>query len=214
MLERTRLLLASLWESLLQALDAMRAHKMRASLTLIGVVIGVATIIAIMTILGGIKNTLDNSMRNALAVNVFQVQRDDNQMGFHVGHGRREFRPKIEADYADAIRERCPAVRRVGIEAWDFGYTIRRGALESNARQQIAGGSTEFGDNNGYYVAQGRPINDFDNFSARYVIVISEEVRRSLFENMNPIGEYVRIGADRFEVVGVFERRGLMLGES
>jgi putative ABC transport system permease protein len=214
MLERTRLLLASLWESLLQALDAMRAHKMRASLTLIGVVIGVATIISIMTILGGIKNTLDNSMRNALAVNVFQVQRDDNQMGFHVGHGRRDFRPKIEAAYADAIRERCPAVRRVGVEAWDFGYTIRRGALESNARQQIAGGSAEFGDNNGYYVVQGRPINEFDDFSSRYVIVISEETRRSLFENMNPIGQFVRIGADRFEVVGVFERRGSMLGES
>jgi len=214
MLEQTRLLLASLWESLLQALDAMRAHKMRASLTLVGVVIGVATIISIMTILGGIKNSLDTSMRNALAVNVFQVQRDENQMGFHVGGRRHEHRPKIEASSADAIRERCPAVRRVGVETWDFGQTLRRGALESNARQQIAGGSAEFGDNNGYYVVQGRPVNQFDDFSGRYVIVISDEVRRALFENLDPIGQFVRVGAHRFEVIGVFERRGSLLGES
>lgn len=214
MLEKTRLLLASLWESLLQALDAMRAHKMRASLTLIGVVIGVATIIAVMTILGGIKNTLDTSMRNSLGVNVFQVQRYDNRQGMHVGHGRRERRPIIEASYADAIRERCPSVRRVGVETWDFGYTIRRGALESNARQQIAGGSPEFGDNNGYYVSLGRPVNAFDDFSSRFVVVISDETRRSLFEGLDPIGQFVRIGAHKFEVIGVFEHRGSVLGES
>ncbi|RPH95882.1 FtsX-like permease family protein [candidate division KSB1 bacterium] len=213
MLEQARLILASLWEALQMALDAMRAHKMRSFLTLIGVVIGVTTIIGMMTVLGGIKNSLDENMRNSLAVNVFQVQRYDNQMGFG-GHRRREFRPIIKASYADAIRERCPSVRRVGVESWDFGHVLRRGALESNARQQIAGGSPEFGDNNGYYVAQGRPITEQDILSARYVIVISDEARRALFENVDPIGQTIRVDAQKFEVIGVFESRGSMLGES
>ncbi len=211
---RSMIFLASLWESLKMALDAMRAHKMRAFLTLIGVVIGVTTIIGMMTVLGGIKNSIDTNMRNALSVNVFQVQQYDQNMGFHMGPHRRENRPPIRAEYADAIRERAPSVRRVGVEDWTFGIIMRRGALESNARQNVAGGSVEFGDNNGYFVAQGRPLTEQDAAAARHVIVISDEVQRSLFEGMNPIGETIRVGAEKFEVVGVFEARGAMLGES
>lgn len=214
MFERGRILIASLWESLLMALDAMRAHKMRAFLTLIGVVIGVTTIIGMMTVLGGIKNSIDDNMRNALSVNVFQVQRYDGQMGIHVGGQRRKYRPPILEDYRQAILERCPAVRRVGAEVWMFGMTIRRGALESNARQHVAGGTEEFADNNGYFLAMGRAVNAQDNLSGRHVMVISDEVKRKLFENQNPIGQTVRVGPDRFEVIGVFEARGSMMGES
>jgi len=214
MFERGRILIASLWESLLMALDAMRAHKMRAFLTLIGVVIGVTTIIGMMTVLGGIKNSIDDNMRNALSVNVFQVQRYEGQMGFHVGGHRRKYRPPILEEYRPAILARCPAVRRVGAEVWMFGLTVRRGALESNARQQIAGGTEEFADNNGYFLAMGRAVNAQDNQSGRHVIVISDEVKRKLFENQNPIGQTVRVGPDRFEVIGVFEARGSMMGES
>jgi len=214
MFEKGRLVLASLWEAFVMALDAMRAHKMRSALTLIGVIIGVTTIIGTMTVLGGIKNSIDTNMRNALSVNVFQVQRYDNQMGIHMGGHRRKYRPPMIAEYADAIRERCPAVRRVGVEDWTFGHAIRRGALSSNSRQQIAGGSPEFADNNGYFLARGRAVNEQDVRSGRYVIVISEEVRRALFEGQDPIGQFVRVGSDRFEVIGVFESKGTMLGES
>jgi putative ABC transport system permease protein len=214
MLEKGRLLLASLWEALLQALDAMRAHKMRSLLTLVGVVIGVTTIIGMMTVLGGIKNSIDQNLRSALSVNVFQIQRWDNEMGFHFGMHRREGRPIIREEYADAIRQRCPSVRRVGAECWDFGHVLRRGALETNARQQIAGGSPEFADNNGYYLASGRPVNEQDNQSGRHVIVISEETRRALFENSDPIGQTLRVKGEKFEVIGVFESRGSFFGES
>lgn len=214
MLFKGWLILAAIWESLKMALDAMRAHKMRSFLTLIGVVIGVTTIIGMMTILGGIKNSLDDNMRNALSVNVFQVQRHDQQMGIHVGPRRREYRPPLTPELVDAIQERCPSVRRVGAEDWSFGHAFRRGGLETNARQQIAGGTAEFADNNGYFLSMGRPVNLQDNQSARSVIVISSETRRALFEGVNPLGESIRVGAHKFEVIGVFEERGAMLGES
>jgi putative ABC transport system permease protein len=135
-------------------------------------------------------------------------------MGIHFGDFHHKHRPKLVPEYAQAIRERCPSVRRVGVEMWTFGQVLRRGGLETNARQQIAGGSPEFADNNGYYLAQGRGLTEQDNLSGRRVIVISDEARRALFENINPLGEEIRLGADKFEVVGVFESRGSMLGES
>jgi len=210
----SQLFLSSMWEALKMALDAMRAHKLRAFLTLIGVVIGVMTIIGMMTVLGGIKNAIDTNMRNQLSVNVFQVQQNEPNVGIHIGWRREKRRPVIQARYADAIRERCPSVRRVGVEVWEFGQQLSRGGLETNANQAIAGGSVEFGDNNGMYVVQGRPITAEDVNSARRVIVIGEDVRHALFENVNPIGEQVRVGAERFEVIGVFEKRGSILGES
>lgn len=205
---------ASLWESLIMALEAMRAHKMRAFLTLLGVIIGVMTIISMMTVLGGIKRKIDNAMENQLSANVFQVQRYDGEMGIHVGPRRREWRPEIEPEYADAIRERCPSVRAVGVETWEFGHRIKRGSLESNPNQQIAGGSPEFGPNNSYNIILGRGITELDNLSAHYVIVLGYSAYKKLFPGEDPIGEFVRVGAQRFEVIGVFEERGSMLGES
>ena len=204
----------SLWESFMMALEAMRAHKLRAFLTLLGVVIGVMTIISMMTVLGGIKRKIDNSMENQLSANVFQIQRYEGGMGIHMGPRQRQWRPEMEPEYADAIRERCPSVRAVGVEAWEFGYRIKRGALESTPNQQIAGGTVEFGPNNGYNVVLGRGITDLDNLSSRYVIVLGYGAYKKLFAHEDPIGEFVRVGASRFEVIGVFEERGTILGES
>jgi putative ABC transport system permease protein len=207
-------LIMSLWESLRMALESLRAHKMRALLTLIGVVIGVATIITMMTVLGGIKYTIDDAMRNALGVNVFQVQREDQQTGFTIGRQRQQWRPRIEARYADALRERCPSVRAVGAETWTYGRKIIRGGMESDPNQQVAGGTVEFAENNSMYLARGRPITPQDVLSARHVIILGNDPCEQLFKYMDPLGQSVRIDGQQFEVIGVFEKRGAILGES
>jgi len=168
-----------------------------------------------MTVLGGIKAKIDNSMQNGLGANVFQVDRYEGGPGIHIGDSdRRKWRPKIEPEYADAIRKRCPSVRSIGVEAWEFGYRVKRGSLESSPNQQIAGGTPEFGPNNSYNIILGRGITEMDNTSARYVIVLGYNAYKKLFPGVDPIGEFVRVGAQRFEVIGVFEERGSMLGES
>ncbi len=204
----------SMLEALRMALAAMRAHKLRTALTLLGVTIGVMTIISTTTVLGGVKHRVTNVMANSLSVDVFQVQRHDNDAGIHVGPSTRERRPKITADYAEAIKERCPSVKSVGVEVWEFGYTFQRGSLKSNPNQQLAGGTIEFGPNNGYNVVQGRPIMQQDIDGARRVVVIGHHVAKRLFERENPIGQTVKVAGEKFEVVGVFEERGSVLGES
>ncbi|MCB9367270.1 MAG: ABC transporter permease [Calditrichaeota bacterium] len=206
--------LYSYWESFRMALDAMRAHKMRALLTLVGVVIGVATIISMMTVLGGIKYKIDDAMLNSLGANVFQVQRYDSDAGIHFGPRRRKWRPKIEESYAKEILERCPSVRAVGVESWTFGRRLSRGGMETNSDNSLAGGSVEFGPNNSRYVTLGRPITQQDVNSARRVIVLGYDAYKSLYYGADPIGTYVRVDGQKFEVIGVFEERGEMFGES
>lgn len=206
--------LGAFWESFRMALEAMRAHKLRAFLTLIGVVIGVATIISMMTVLGGMKYKIDDAMLNSLGANVFQVQRYDGDGGIHFGPRRRKWRPKIEASYAKEIRERCPSVRSVGIESWSFGRRLTRGGLETNGDHSIAGGSVEFGTNNSRYTVLGRPISQQDVSSARRVIVLGFDAYKKLYAGGDPLGTFVRVDGQKFEVIGVFEERGEMFGES
>lgn len=213
-MSKPHFLLYSLWESFRMALEALRAHKMRAFLTLIGVVIGVATIISMMTVLGGIKYKIDDAMLNSLGANVFQVQRFDQSGGIQFGPHRRKWRPKLKAEYAVEIKQRCPSVKYVGVESWSFGRRITRGGLETNENQSIAGGSVEFAVNNSRYIAMGRPITEQDISSARRVIVLGFDVYKTLFAGLDPAGQFVRVDGQKFEVVGVFEERGEMFGES
>ena len=196
------------------ALEAMRAHKMRAFLTLVGVVIGVATIISMMTVLGGIKYKIDDAMLNSLGANVFQVQRYDNEGGIHFGPRRRKWRPKIETSYAAEIKQRCPSVLAVGVEEWSFGRRITRGGLETNSDQQVVGGSVEYATNNSRYITVGRPVTQQDIASARRVVVIGYDAYKTLFFGADPLGQFIRIDGQKFEVIGVFEERGQMFGES
>jgi putative ABC transport system permease protein len=208
-------MLTSVIESLRMALDAVWAHKMRAALTLLGVIVGVATIIASMTVIAGVRSIIDDQMKNALSANVFQVQRYELTM-FGPHDRDRERRPKLEPELAGAIRARCPSVRAVGVEAWAQwgGLTARRGGLKTDPIIQLAGGTPEFALNNGLYVERGRFITESDVTSARRVIVIGDDIVESLFNTIDPIGEYIRIGPDRYEVIGTFEKRGEALGQS
>lgn len=208
-------MLAATLESLRMALDAIWAHKLRAALTLLGVIVGVATIIASMTVIAGVRTIIDDQMRNALSANVFQVQRYELMM-FGPHDRERERRPKLEAELADAIRARCSSVRAVGVESWaQWGdLTARRGGLKTDPIIQLAGGTPEFALNNGLFVERGRFLTEMDVASARHVIVIGDDVVESLFGAMDPIGEYIRIGPDRYEVIGTFEKRGEALGQS
>jgi putative ABC transport system permease protein len=208
-------MLTAIFESLRMALDAVWAHKLRAALTLLGVIVGVATIIASMTVIAGVRSIIDDQMKNALSANVFQVQRYELTM-FGPHDRERERRPKLEPELADAIRARCPSVRAVGVEAWaEWGGLIaRRGGLKSDPNIQLAGGTPEFALNNGLYVDRGRFLAEMDIVSARHVIVIGDDIVESLFGTIDPIGEYIRIGSDRYEVIGTFEKRGEALGES
>jgi putative ABC transport system permease protein len=187
---------------------------MRAFLTLLGVMIGVMTIISTTTVLGGIRYRVTSVMENSLATNVFQVQQHDDNQGIHMGPNRRDRRPKLVPELADAIKERCPAVKAVGVETWEFGWTLERGSLKSNPNQQIAGGSIEFAKNNGYNVAMGRPITQQDIDANRHVMVMGWNAYKKLFDRMNPIGEFVKLKGEKFEIIGVFEERGSVMGES
>lgn len=198
-------------ENTKMAFTAIWSHKLRSFLTLLGVIIGVTTIIAMMTLITGLQRRIEQDI-SALAPNTFQVQRYDMQMGF--GGGRRpKYRPLIKRRYAEAIKELCPSVMLVGPEVWSYNKEIRYRDKKTNPNVVMAGGTPEFMVNNGYYVEEGRFITYSDDDFNRQVTVIGYDVKEKLFEFESPVGRQVKVDGRRFTIIGYLEEGGSLFGD-
>ncbi len=196
-----------LLESSKMAFSAIWAHKLRSFLTLLGIIIGVMTIIAMMTVIAGLQKNIEKSI-SELAPNTFQVQRYDINMGFNTGHRRRKYRPPITRENADAIAKYCPSVSFVGPEVWLFGKEVRYKDRKTNPNVSLSGGLPEFAINNGYFVQEGRFITYADDDFNRQVVVIGWGIKQKLFPFETALGRQVKVDGRRFTVIGVLEESG------
>jgi len=201
-------------EIISMALDSIRAHKFRSALTVLGIIIGVATVIAIASILTGLRENL---------VRLIQEYGTDNIYAFHLSFNpnqdreERTRKPLTEED-AVAIREHTDTVEDVALVAfsdWNFnrtithqGYTYRRG--------NVQGVSANYAQTTNVSVSNGRFISDFDDQHRRSAMVIGVSVADALFWNHeSAIGAQVKMGDHTFEVVGVLQKRkSAFLGEN
>ncbi|MBZ0263366.1 ABC transporter permease [bacterium] len=200
-------------ESLYISLTSIFAHKLRSGLTLLGVVIGVMTIIATMSVIKGLQQMMEEEM-SQLSAGVFQVQRYDQQIG-DGGHRRnRKYRPKIGMTEVRAIEENVPLVDVVAPEIWHWGATLKFENEATPPNVTIAGGATGFAVNNGYMIETGRNFTQVDVQYARPVCVIGAGPARKLFPYRDPIGERITIDGQSATVIGVFQEMGSMMNRN
>ena len=201
----------NLSESFRMALTAIRMNKMRSTLTLLGIIIGVMTIIAMQSLITGLRNSITSEL-SVLTANVFQVQKYPA-----VGnYDRREYRNRKDLlrEEADAIRKYATAVEAVGAEVWEFGQEIRHGDKKTPPTIVLAGGTPEFLENNGYVMQSGRFLTDMDVDYSRNIAVIGVDVLNELFPYSDPLGEEIKIQGERFMVVGLLDEMGDVLGST
>ena len=140
---------------------AIVSNKLRSVLTLVGIVAGVASIIAVMTAISVVQSTMEKEM-SVLGAQVFQVQKWP--AGFNSDDERRRAmrRPPLTVENADVIREQVATVDLVGAELWDFGYAVEYQGEATNPNSSICGGTPEYPPNNTHYVGLGRNISQMD----------------------------------------------------
>ena len=151
-------------ESFKMALSSIGAHKLRSMLTLIGIIAGVAAIIAVMTGVSVIQNQMETEL-SVLGTRVFQAQKWPPG---NFGNNRdRDFRkimryPPLTVEHADLIREKVDSVDLVGAELW--GYNVRVAYRDNSTEpvNMICGGTPEYPENNTHYVDLGRNISNED----------------------------------------------------
>ena len=193
------------------SLSAIRANKLRSVLTLVGVVAGVASIIAVMTAISVFQKTLEQEM-SVLGAQTFQVQKWP--AGFSSEQERRKAmrRPPLTLDNAKAIQRDVESIDLVGCEIWDFGFKAEYKGAETNPELSIVGGDPVYPPNNTHYVGLGRNLSTLDVKSARRVAVIGYAVAQKLFPFSDPINREIRLDGREYRVVGVFDEKKSAFG--
>jgi len=198
-------------DTFFMSLGAIVSNKLRSILTLVGIVAGVASIIAVMTAISVVQGTMEREM-SVLGAQTFQVQKWP--AGFHSDAERRKAmkRPPLTLENAATIRDHVSTVDLVGSEIWDFGFTANYKGVSTNPNLSICGGTPEYPPNNTHYVGLGRNLDPIDVKAARKVAVIGYAIAKKLYPFTDPIGKDIRVDGRKYEVIGVFDEKKSAFG--
>ncbi len=202
----------NLTEAVKMALAAIRAQKLRSMLTLIGIIAGVASIIAVMTGISVIQNTMEKEM-SVLGTTTFQVQKmPAGGFNHDVDWRKIQRRKPVTVANADAIRENVATVDLVGSELWSFGHIARYRNEITNKNLTICGGTPEYGPNNTHFVRLGRNLSNQDIMTSSFVVLIGHGIAETLFPFTDPIGKTIRLDDRKYRVIGVMEEKNSAMG--
>ncbi len=193
-----------------QSIDALRAHKLRASLTVLGLTMGVATLITVMTIVQGANLYVEQKIAN-LGTDVFQVARTPFATAdFNLIIKSQRYK-RIDYDDYVAVAQSCSSCDAVGAQA-SFTTHVRYGNNEL-VDIQVIGHTPNMVDIDTRTVELGRYFTPVEDEHAAKVCLIGSILREQFFATTDPIGKVVRIGTDEFQVIGTFEKIGSVLGQ-
>ena len=209
-------------EVVTMALDTVRGNKMRSGLTVLGVVIGVTSIVGMTALVRGFDQSLREMLR-AIGPNTIFIQR----FGITSFAGGAEFkdlikRPNLSISDARAIEEQAKTIQFVDIELGAGGPPTQRRVFYGTQKTKplVVFGTTEnFAEGTRIPILGGRFFNGTEVQYRKNVCVLGNTPYQLLFapSRADPVGKTVRVGSERFEVVGVFDKRpaagGFNLGQ-
>jgi putative ABC transport system permease protein len=193
-------------ETVGMALATLRANRLRSLLTMLGIVIGNASVITLVGVGRGAQNLAEGQL-NTLGANVLFVvpgNNDSRRQGI-------DFPKTLVLEDAEAIAEQVPSVKRV-VPQITLSAVLQAGAKSSSAT--VSGITPEFLSVRRFEVAQGRFIDQRDLEGARNVVVIGPDLREKLLPMGAAIGKQLRIRDQSFEVIGVMAPKGAVFGQN
>ena len=197
-------------ETMRLALDALRAHKLRSFLTLLGVILAVTTLVAVMSVVSGLNFYVADRIAN-LGANVFIVDR----FGIITSQDawvKAQRRPLITMDDYERLRTSMKTAQAVAALD-DHNIDIRSGN-ERLENTDVMGVSANYAEVRNINIAHGRMITEADDEHRAEVVFIGADVAARLFSNVDPIGKLVRAETHEYQVIGVAERTGSAFGQS
>lgn len=194
------------------SVDTIRSNKLRTSLTLAGIAIGVFSIIAIMTLLDALQSGIDSGL-SQLGTNTFQIQKFPAVMGGPPSRKIRN-RPDIVYEQGEQLIDKATLYKYISLEYWKGAKTFKYGQNSTNPNMQLGGVNMDFLPCNDYSVKEGRFFTQPELNSASSVAVIGMEVVDKLFPKETPIGKKIILDKNEFMVIGILEPKGESFGQS
>jgi putative ABC transport system permease protein len=197
-------------DNLAQCFSALRGHKLRTALTMLGLTMGVATLITVMTIVQGADLYVEQKIAN-LGTNVFQIARTPFAVtDFNIIIKALKYR-KIELEDMAAISKGCSACEEVGASA---STSVRARSGDKELQDvSLYGQTANMADIDSRTVELGRYFTPSEAEHKVNICLIGDTLVRELFLGMDPLGRSIRIGNNEFTVVGVMEKIGSVFGQ-
>ncbi len=199
-------------EAFKMAIKAIMSHKLRSFLTLIGIIAGIASIIAVMTGISVIQTTIEKEI-SVLGTQTFQVQKWAAGGPISQEEMRKIMRRRpTTVEHTNAIRDRVKTVDLVGAELWSFGHVAKYRDISTNQNLTICGGTPEYPENNTHYVEIGLNLTNEDVKIGRSVVVLGHAVAEKLFPWTDPLQKIIKIDGRKYRVIGVMEEKKSAFG--
>ncbi|MCK4306090.1 MAG: ABC transporter permease, partial [Candidatus Eisenbacteria sp.] len=200
--------IALLVESGRMALCALWSNKLRTSLTLLGIVIGVGTVVAMASVLSGLDRSMAESISSLGSGSIYLTKYAASvQIG---GHHRREQRQDLTVQDAAAILRTCPSVAAVSPVA-STTRRVSRGRQQTKMLQ-IEGAGADYLLVHDRSIASGRFFTAAEVLGRQRVCVMGSDLADVLFGAMDPLGLQVKIGSYTYRVIGLLAAKGSVLG--
>jgi len=196
------------------SLSSLRSNRLRSALTILGIVVGIFSIIAISTVIEVLQKSIETGV-SQLGQNTFQIQKfPPFNTGGPAERAKYRNRPDLTLDEYYKLKVKLVEAKSVGAEQWNFGKQIKFGNAETNPNIQVCGCTTEAFPNNKWTVDDGRAFNDRDIQRYENFIVLGADVAKKLFPNKNALDNVVILDGHKLKVIGVLESQGAAFGNS
>jgi putative ABC transport system permease protein len=196
-------------ENVRMALTTLWSQKLRSGLTLLGIIIGVATVIAMVSMIQGLNGSVSKQI-GSLGTGVLYISKEE--AGIHIG-GMEQRKPRkdLTVDDADAITRLCPAVGTVSPEIRDM-RRVAYGRVETKTIS-VAGSGEEFLASNNWTIDRGRSFTADDVRHSSAVCLLGASIAEQLFPNGGELERIVQVGSESYRVIGVLSAKGKMFGQ-
>jgi putative ABC transport system permease protein len=196
------------------AFASLHANKLRSSLTIVGIIVGIFSIIAISTVIEMLQTSIEKGV-SQLGQNTFQIQKwPAVQTGGPGERAKYRNRPDITIEDYFRLKDKLVEASFVGAEQWQFGKILKSGNKETNPNIQVSGCTPEAFPTNKWVVESGRAFNERDFQSYSRYIVLGPDIAKTLFPNINAVDQEVTIDGYKLKVLGVLESQGDVFGQS
>jgi len=185
------------------ALTTVREHKMRSFLTVLGVIIGTGAVIGVGSIIAGLDGAITNILKS-FGPNTIVILR-----GSAMGNWTPEElkRKPLTREDALAIEERCPSVEHASPYLFSNFDTIHKARYKGNDLYNLDLAGTEEGyAAGGTVMLSGRFFTDMESRHRMPVVVVGEDIGKSWFRNVDPVGKWIEVDGHAVEVIGVMQR--------
>jgi putative ABC transport system permease protein len=199
-------------EALKLALQSLWVNKLRTVLTLLGVVIGVAAVIAVVTLVNGANAYVDEKL-NSYGSDVFTVSKQPNLITSYDEYQKYQKRRVIALDDYRFVRDNCHRCAEVGAADGVTSNAVKYGNL-STTGVSIRGWTADMADLTNLNIAEGRMFVPSEDEHGAPVAIVGTDIQENLLKGKDPIGEVISVNGQPYTVIGLGEKQGKTLGNS